>query len=106
VLASLRILARNCTYDCCQESTFVSAPRIRAFFYKFVTWFSETIFPEYVKMPTVDEIKRNGAEYIVAGIPGTIGSVDCVHVRLWNIAANLKQFATGYYTCLHLKIYC
>ena len=36
-------------------------------------------------MPTLEEVESNGAEYSHAGIPGTIGSIDCVHVRLWNI---------------------
>ena len=46
-------------------------------------------------MPTVAQARQNGIEYEKAGFPGVIGSVDCVHVRQWSIAANLKQTATG-----------
>ena len=97
VLAALRILARNWTYDCCQECTYCSEVVIRTFFGKFVKWFSEDMFPIYVRMPEADEvsINHNGAEYIIAGIPATLASVDCVHVRLWNCAASCRQFATG-----------
>lgn len=97
VLASLRILTRNWTYCCCNESTWCSKPVIRAFFKKFVKWFSGEIFDTFVKMPdpTQDAVNHNGYEYTKAGIPGTIGSIDCVHIRLWNCPASLRQFATG-----------
>jgi Plant transposon protein len=37
----------------------------------------------------------NGAEYSLAGFPGCVCSVDCVHVRVWGVSANLKQISTG-----------
>lgn len=95
ILASLRILARNWTYDCCMEATYCSDTVIRKFFSLFVKWFADKIFPLFVKMPTLEEVESNGVEYARAGIPATIGSIDCVHVRLWNISANLRQMATG-----------
>lgn len=62
------------------------------------------MYPLYVKLPTADELDRNGAEYTAAGVPGTVASVDVVHIRQWNVCANLKQFATGkekYPTCAY-----
>ena len=46
-------------------------------------------------MPLVAELYDNGAEYRVSGFPGCVCSVDCVHVRVWGVAANLKQVSTG-----------
>jgi hypothetical protein len=58
-------------------------------------WYSTTVFPLVVKMPALHEVYDNGAEYRVAGFPGCICSVDCVHVRVWGASANLKQVSTG-----------
>ena len=43
-------------------------------------------------MPDPDQasLEVNSAEYTLA-----ICSVDVVHVRLWNVASNLKQVSTG-----------
>jgi hypothetical protein len=30
-----------------------------------------------------------------AGVPNALGSIDAVHIRLWNVASNLKQVSTG-----------
>lgn len=95
LLGSLRILARNWTFDDLREATLVSERTQKSFFENFVNWYAETQFPIYVKLPTVEEVEANGREYTLAGIPGTIGSIDVVHIRQWAIAANLKQFATG-----------
>ena len=95
VLGSLRVLTRNVTLDDLQEQTFISKEVHRCFFNKFIEWYSTKVFPTVVKMPTLDEVYNNGAEYRVAGFPGCICSVDCVHVRVWGVSANLKQVSTG-----------
>ena len=95
VLGSLRILTRNVTFDDLQEQTFISRDVHRCFFSKFMDWYSTKVFPTVVKMPTLHEVYNNGAEYRVAGFPGCICSVDCVHVRVWGVSANLKQVSTG-----------
>lgn len=95
VLGSLRILTRNVTLDDLQEQTFISKEVHRCFFNKFMEWYSTTVFPLVVKMPTVEELHNNGAEYRAAGFPGCVCSVDCVHVRVWGVSANLKQVSTG-----------
>ena len=41
------------------------------------------------------ELFYNGAEYRVSGSPGYVCSVDCAHVRVWSVAANLSQVSTG-----------
>jgi hypothetical protein len=95
MLTSLRVLTRSWTFDCIRESTNISEKSARSFFYKFVCWYGTKVFDEVVRLPEVDDIESNGAEYARAGFPATIGSVDCVHVRLWLVSNNLKQFSTG-----------
>jgi hypothetical protein len=46
-------------------------------------WYSTRVFPEVVKMPTMEELDVNGAEYRAAGFPGCVCSVDCVHVHMY-----------------------
>jgi hypothetical protein len=53
------------------------------------------IFKETVILPKIEDLNVNGIEYSLAGFPGCVGSIDCVHIRLWNCAANLKQVASG-----------
>ena len=95
VLGSLRILTRNATLDDLVEQTFISNEVHRCFFSKFMNWYSTIVFPLVVRMPTLDELYDNGAEYRVSGFPGCVCSVDCVHVRVWGVSANFKQVSTG-----------
>jgi len=95
LLGSLRILTRNWTFDDLLEATFISERTHRKFLIAFVDWMANNVYPLYVKLPTAEELDRNGAEYTAAGVPGTVASVDVVHIRQWAVCANLKQFATG-----------
>ena len=95
VLGSLRILTRNVTLDDLVEQTFISSEVHRSFFSKFMNWYSTKVFPLVVRMPRLDELYNNGAEYRVCGFPGCVCLVDCVHVRVWGVSANLKQVSTG-----------
>ena len=95
VLGSLRILTRNVTLDDLYEQTFISSETHRVFFVKFMKWYSEVVFPLFIKMPNMEELESNNAEYVAAGFPGAVCSVDCVHVRVWGVSANLKQVSTG-----------
>ena len=95
VLGSLRILTRNVTLDDLYEQTYISSEVHRFFFGKFMHWYSSRVFPEVVKMPTIEELSLSSREYSVAGFPGCLCSVDCVHVRVWGVSANLKQLSSG-----------
>ena len=95
VLGSLRLLTRNVTLDDLREQTFISSEVHRCFFTKFMSWYSTVVFPLFVRLPTLEELFDNGAEYRVSGFPGCVCSVDCVHVRVWGVSANLKQVSTG-----------
>lgn len=91
VLGSLRLLTRNVTLDDLYEQTNISGEVHRCFFKKFMRWYATVVFPKVVKMPKLEELDNNGAEYKSAGFNGAALSVDCVHIRLWNVSANLKQ---------------
>ena len=95
VLGSLRLLTRNITLDDLREQTFISSEVHRCFFTKFMSWYSTVVFPLFVRLPTLEELFDNGAEYRVSGFPGCVCSVDCVHVRIWGVSANLKQVSAG-----------
>lgn len=95
MLAVMRILTRNWTLDDCYEQTLISTRTIQTFMLVFTEWMSSTVYKEFVKMPEVSEVDANGHEYGLAGLPGTIFSMDCVHIRMWGLFANLKVLFTG-----------
>jgi hypothetical protein len=64
-------------------------------FHKVSELVQQSSFPEVVKMPSIEDYDYNGAEYSLAGFPGCVCSVDCVHVRVWGVSANLKQISTS-----------
>jgi hypothetical protein len=64
-------------------------------FHKVYELVQQSSFPEVVKMPSIEDYDYNGAEYSLAGFPGCVCSVDCVHVRVWGVSANLKQISTS-----------
>jgi hypothetical protein len=77
----MRILTRNVTLDDLYEQTFISA-EVHRFFLIISCTGTARVFPEVVKMPTMEELGVNGAEYRAAESPGCVCSVDCVHVRV------------------------
>jgi hypothetical protein len=84
VLGSMRILTRNVTLDDLYEQTFISAEVHRKFFRNFMNWYSTRVFPEVVKMPTMEELDVNGAEYRAVEFPGcvclgTISLLESIH---------------------------
>ena len=97
VLAALRILTRNWTFDDVDEATDISRQVHEAFFIKFVKFYGEVVLPTLVKMPepTAEAVRGNSNEFNEAGVPNALGSMDAVHIRLWNVASNLKQVSTG-----------
>ena len=62
LLGSLRILTRNWTFDDLREATLISERTHRTFFTIFVTWYADSQFPLYVKLPTPAEVATNGQE--------------------------------------------
>ena len=82
ILGVLRVLGRGYCFDGIEELCFISAEVIRVFFHKFTRLFSVKLFLIYCNAPlSEDEIERTMKIYRRLGLPGCIGSVDCVHIR-------------------------
>ena len=72
VLGSLRILTRNHTLDDIYEATDISKSVIDVFFTRFVKWYAEKVFPETVRLPTLEELPNQCGEYAVAQMQGIL----------------------------------
>lgn len=82
ILAVLRVLGRGYCFDGVEELCFISAEVLRVFFHKFCDLFSKKYFPIYCCPPSTEvEIADTTAIYSRMGLPGCIGSTDCVHIR-------------------------
>lgn len=80
-IGCLRILGRGMCLDGIRELSGVSMEVQRNFFHKFCHMFANKQFDVYCNAPTdPEEIYRIASEYAMLGIPGCIGSTDCVHI--------------------------
>ena len=80
VLAVLRVLGRGYCFDGVEELCFISAEVLRNFFNKFCELFAAKYFDVYCNYPrSKEEIKISTGMYARMGLPGCIGSTDCVH---------------------------
>src|SRR6056300_934652 len=81
----LRYLGQVIPFDSLEELSEISPQKHQSFFHEFVGWFSDPekcdFAKQYLKMPeTPNEIEHVTKLYEKKGIPGTCGSVDCVHI--------------------------
>jgi len=99
VLAALRVLGRNSTFDDVAEFTNISEDRLRVFHRKFIRFGREVLYPMFVKWPaTMQDLVECEKPYRLAGFPGAIGSTDVVHVPHINLPVQLKNLhANGKY---------
>ena len=82
ILGVLRVLGRGYCFDGIEELCFISAEVNRKFFHKFCTLFALHLWDEYCSPPkTEEEISKTVGIYTRLGLPGCIGSTDCVHIR-------------------------
>ena len=82
ILAVLRVLGRGYCFDGVEELCYISAEILRVFFHKFWDVFSKKYFTIYCSPPTTEEeIAMTTSIYSRLGLPGCIGSTDCVHIR-------------------------
>ena len=76
MLATLRMLGRNCTFDDAMEATFISTSALRSFFLAFVEYYATTVASRVIETPTsADAIAECVSGYAAAGFPSCIGSV-------------------------------
>ena len=96
VLASLRYLASGCSFDLLEELTCVDEETIHCFFHeKFCIW-GVVAAEEHIKLPSDDDsLAHVMGLYAKLGLPGCVGSVDCVHVIWDKCKAGLKSACKG-----------
>lgn len=96
VLSVLRVLGRGYCFDGVEELCFISAEVLRQFFHKFCALFAAKYFPIYCSPPTTaEEIKHTTGVYARMGLPGCIGSTDCVHIRWERCPAGSRSLHKG-----------
>ena len=82
ILGVLRVLGRGYCFDGVEELCFISAEVLRTLFHNFCACFAAKYFSVYCTAPaTPEEIKHPTGVYARMGLPGCIGSTDCVHIR-------------------------
>lgn len=96
LLGVLRVLGRGTCFDGVEELTGGSAEAHRSFFHKFCHLFVRKYYDEYVYLPRNNEEKaRWMSDYARMGLPGAIGSTDCVHVKWERCPHGLLNVCTG-----------
>jgi hypothetical protein len=96
VLGVLRVLGRGTCFDGIEEISRASREIHRSFFHDFTRKFVEKYYDEYVSLPvSPDEVRKVMSIYERMGIPGAIGSTDCVHVKWEMCPAGFRNFCTG-----------
>ena len=109
VLGALRVLGRGLCMDDISELTNVSMEVHRVFFHKFCHYFGQIVFDEYCKPPeSVNEMEYILKQYEALGLPGCIGSMDCVHIA-WDRAPHKlrwKYIGKEHYPTVAYEVTC
>ena len=83
LMSVLRVAGRGWCFDDVEEATQIGRSTIAAKYHAFIKQYVQDHYQKWVYMPeTPEEIKEVTDLYEVQGIPGCIGSIDCVH-RAW-----------------------
>lgn len=81
ILGVLRIIGRNwCLDDVC-EASLISERTMSRFFHEFCQVFVRHFWNRYVKTPNGDDLDEMLSVYAKLGLPGCVGSIDCVHLK-------------------------
>lgn len=81
LLGTFRILAKGTTFDAIEELTDVSVSHNHRFFVKFIAWFYLFYSDDWIVFPaTTEDVAFVESRYADLGVPGCLGSIDCVHV--------------------------
>eukprot|EP00965_Chrysotila_dentata_P204876 6182610-Pleurochrysis_carterae.AAC.1 len=96
ILACLRYLASGTDFLCMEEVACMSATTIERFFHKWTAWIGSELFAKWVTIPrNDDEIAAIESVYSKLGFPGTICSIDGVHVLLHTCPAKQHHLHLG-----------
>ncbi len=96
ILGVLRVLGRGSCFDDIAELTKTSITLHNDFFHKFCAYFA-TLKAQYIYPPTSPSDMAHGNNmYNLLGLPGCVGSVDCVHIPWDRCPARYRSyFANG-----------
>ena len=84
-LCALRYLGQKCTFDCLEDAPFIGENTHRCFFQAFIEYGLTVLYDRYVVLPmTGEEAIRRMHEMTIAGLSGTIGSMDATHIIIEN----------------------
>jgi hypothetical protein len=96
VLGVLRVLGRGCCFDGIEEISNVDEETHRRFFHEFCAKFAKQYYKDYVYTPrNEEEMHAWSSDYEVMGLPGAMGSTDCVHVKWDRCPVSLSNLCTG-----------
>jgi hypothetical protein len=114
VLGILRILGRNWCCDDVAEASGMGESTVRLNFHTFISNFVERYYDDYIHRPSGQKLANMMKVYEKMGLPGCIGSTDCVHVKwdrcplsLTNLCKGKEGYPTLSYSCTvdhHRKI--
>ena len=92
LLGTLRILGRDCKFDCIASQIKVSIATIHSFFHKFCLYGATTLFEKHVKYPTTrHELHAQMMDYARLGLHGAVGSMDATHIASIRIPSSIAQ---------------
>ena len=95
ILGSLFVLAQGVTHYVCSTCSNVSEEVHRSFFHQWLRHMS-SIKDEFIFMPYDDlTYHKVSDDYAARGLPGCVGSVDCVHIGWDRCPTQYKNMYTG-----------
>jgi hypothetical protein len=106
VLAVLRILGRNWNFDDIAEATLMGETTARRAFHLFCENFVTHFYDKYVYRPKDQQLKKVLEVFGKMGLPGCIGSTDCVHLKWDRCPVSLNQVCSGKEGYLSLAYSC
>ena len=96
VLVALRYLSTGCSFDVLEESSSIGEETCRTFTHHFCSWFRERFRSTHIHLPLTEaEITHVEGLYGHLGLPGCIGSADCVHIPWEKCPAGLLSSCKG-----------
>jgi glucuronate isomerase len=91
----LRILGRNWNFDDIAEATMMGETTARRAFHIFCENFVRDFYGTYVYRLEGEKLQRVMNVYARMGLPGCIGSTDCVHLKWDRCPIGISNLRSG-----------
>ena len=95
LLGVLRMLGRHWICDDVAEATGMGESTVRTAFKSFCENFVDCFYDKYIYRPTGVQLSNVMSIYIRMGLPGCVGSTDCVHVKWDRCPIELNNLCKG-----------